>query len=99
MGGKTAAAVCNVALPAFLVTILQVRYDAETLPAEQVFANSRARWRHPAIVSSSLRKAQDKAGYPWLTLHVFPKTAATILDDCRIAPGRSLISSGTPGRR
>jgi integrase len=84
-GGKTAAAVRNVALPAFLVTMLQVRYDAETLPSEPVFASSRARWRHPAIVSSSLRKARDKAGYPWLTSHVFRKTAATILDDCRFS--------------
>jgi len=79
--GKTAAAVREVSLPEFLITLLRMRYDPEIMPDEPIFANSKNTWRDPHNIQSIVREAADAAGYPWLTTHVFRKTAATILDE------------------
>ena len=79
--GKTAAARRVVPLPEFLVTMLQVRCDADTQPHEPIFMSNAMTYRWPGTVGKWIRHARVKAGYPWLTSHVFRKTAATILDE------------------
>lgn len=79
--GKTAASVRTVPMPAFLVTMLQVRREADAPPHEPVFRSDVMTHRWPTNVGKMLRHARDKAGYPWVTSHVFRKTAATILDE------------------
>lgn len=39
------------------------------------------RWRDPTNVGHQLREASDRAGFDWLTSHVFRKTVATVLDE------------------
>lgn len=80
-GGKTAAAHRTVALAPFLVEMLRARLTPETDPNEPVFPNSLLGWRDPSRVGKWIRQARKDAGYPWLTSHVFRKTAATILDE------------------
>jgi integrase len=74
-----------VPLAEFLVTMLRMRLSPETTLTEPVFANTKLSWRHPGRVGKWIRQARDAAGYPWLTSHVFRKTAATILDEQRFS--------------
>ncbi len=41
--------------------------------------------RDPSNTSGDLRKALDRAGFPWVTSHIFRKIVATRLDDARPA--------------
>jgi integrase len=38
-------------------------------------------WRDPSNTSRDLREARDRAGYSWVTSHVFRKTVASVLHD------------------
>jgi integrase len=38
-------------------------------------------WRDPSNTSRDLRQARDRAGYEWVTSHVFRKTVATLMDE------------------
>jgi len=38
-------------------------------------------WRDPSNTSRDLRQARDRAGYGWVTSHVFRKTVATLMDE------------------
>ena len=38
-------------------------------------------WRDPSNTSRDLREARDRAGFGWVTSHVFRKTVATVLDE------------------
>lgn len=37
-------------------------------------------WRDPSNTSRDLREARDRAGFEWVTSHVFRKTVATVMD-------------------
>jgi integrase len=39
------------------------------------------RWRDPSNTSRDLREARERAGFGWVTSHVFRKTVATLLDE------------------
>ncbi len=41
--------------------------------------------RDPSNTSGDLRKALDRAGFPWVTSHIFRKIVATRLDDARLS--------------
>ena len=79
--GKTVNARRVVALAPFLVSMLHARITSETDPNEPIFPNSMLSYRDPSRVGKWIRHARVDAGYPWLTSHVFRKTAATILDE------------------
>ena len=84
--------------------MLRMRLSPETTPTEPVFANTKLSWRDLGQAGKWIRQALDAAGYPWLTSHVFRKTAATVLDEQRfLRPGdrrsaRALPAVAYPGR-
>jgi len=88
---KSAAGRRTLALPPAVVDLLRRRIaghprpDADTLV---IFPSPLDRLRDPNNTSGDLRAALDRAGFPWVTSHVFHKTVATRLDDAGL-PGRS----------
>ena len=46
-----------------------------------LFPDSVGGWRDPSNTSRDLRTAPGRAGFTWVTSHVFRKTCATILDE------------------
>jgi len=50
-----------------------------------VFASPTGRLGNPHNTSSHLRQALDRAGFAWVTSHVFPKTVATRLDEAGLS--------------
>lgn len=81
--GKTAAAHRVIPLPPSLVADLRVLPEAGVYAdtARPLFAGTGGTWRSPQTVQAHLRAALDRAGFAWVTSHVFRKTAATILDE------------------
>ncbi len=88
--GKTFAAQRVLPLPRFLVDALVERRPADVEPYSMVFPNSRghdlerASWRDPHNTGARLREALRRAGFAWVTSHVFRKTAATVLDEAKL---------------
>lgn len=70
-----------VPLPDFVVMMLRMRIPQRIDLAAPVFPNTMGNWRDPNNTQRSVRKARAAAGYPWLTTHVFRKTAVTIMDE------------------
>jgi integrase len=46
-----------------------------------LFPDSRGGWRDPSNTLRAFREARERAGFDWVTSHVFRKTVATILDE------------------
>ncbi|SFU01110.1 Phage integrase family protein [Geodermatophilus amargosae] len=87
---KTTAGRRTIALPAFVVDLLQdrrrlLRPNAESQVA---FPSPNGRLRDPHNTSTDLRRALDRAGFTWVTSHVVRKTVATRLDEAGLSARR-----------
>lgn len=84
---KTTAGRRTIALPAFVVDLLERR--RARMPSAQdmavVFPSPSGRLRDPYNTSSHLRQAFDCAGFDWVSSHVFRKTVATRLDEAGLS--------------
>jgi len=76
----------TVVLPNATMRMLRARRLAQPLGSPWVFPHSgnEQGLRDPSNTSRALRAAMDRAGFPWVTAHVFRKTVATALDDARV---------------
>ncbi len=88
--GKTFAAQRVLPVPGFLFDVLVERRPSDVEPHSMTFPNSRghelerASWRDPHNTGARLREALRRAGYSWVSSHVFRKTAATVLDEAKL---------------
>jgi integrase len=74
-------------VPAFVVDLLEHR-RAQTPTAHGtavIFPSPTGRLRDPHNTSSHLRQALDRAGFDWVSSHVFRKTVATRLDEAGLS--------------
>ncbi|MEU4157877.1 site-specific integrase [Actinoplanes sp. NPDC026670] len=84
---KTDAGFRTVILPGFIVDVLWRRYNDRAHPVRgqhsinAVFASRNDTWLSPYNVGRQWREVRKQAGLDWVTLHVFRKTVATVLDD------------------
>jgi integrase len=62
------------------------RRQAEAVPNQWgvVFTSPTGPLRDPSNTQADLWDVFARVGYPWVTLHVFRKTAATLLDEAGI---------------
>lgn len=72
-------------LPEQVMTMLLLRHAKTTNRAGPVFPDAFGGLRDPHNTSGDLRRALDRAGYQWVTSHVFRKTVATVLDDAGLS--------------
>jgi integrase len=84
--GKTFAARRVLPVPNFLVTMLDARGLRDAAPEILLFPNTEGGWRDPHNTGARLRDAVRRAGYGWVTSHVFRKTAITVLDQAGLSP-------------
>lgn len=82
---KTAAGERTLRLPGWAVDMLIRRGDAAGWSGP-VFPSRATRgrggsWRDPSNTSRAFREARERAGFDWVTSHVFRKSVATILDE------------------
>ncbi|WP_246633495.1 site-specific integrase [Pseudonocardia nigra] len=78
--GKTFSSRRVLPLPGFLVKLL-INRGLRDAPADaMIFPNTQGGWRDPHNTGGRLREAFARAGYGWVTSHVFRKTAITVLD-------------------
>ena len=63
-----------------------------------IFASPTGRLRDPHNTSSYLRRVLDRAGFDWVSSHVFRKTVATRLDEAGFPRARSPTTWDTTGR-
>lgn len=77
---KTDAGYRVLPLPDFVLMMLKMRYPGPEYGNSPVFPNHFGLWRDRNNTGRSLRKFRAAAGYPWVTSHVFRKTAITIMD-------------------
>jgi integrase len=84
---KSTAGRRALALPAAIVDLLRRRIDTHPSAADPavIFPSPQGRLRDPSNTSGDLRAALDRAGFPWVTSHVFRKTVATRLDDAGLS--------------
>lgn len=81
---KSTAGRRTLALPPTVVDLLRRRITAHaSIEADPsvIFPSQQGRLRDPSNTSGDLRAALDRAGFKWVTSHVFRKTVATRLDD------------------
>jgi integrase len=83
--GKTFAARRVLPLPAFLVEMFDARGLRDAAPDALLFPNTEGGWRDPHNTGARLRDAVRRAGFPWVTSHVFRKTAITVLDQAGLS--------------
>ena len=84
---KTTAGRRTIALPAFVVDLLE-RRRAQSPTAQgtaMVFPSPTGRLRDPHNTSSHLRRVLDRAGFDSVSSHVFRKTVATRLDEAGLS--------------
>lgn len=83
---KTTAGRRTIALPEFVIDLLRRR---QAMPGattvEVVFPSPRGQLRDPHNTSADLRRMFDRAGFDWVTSHVFRKTVATRLDEAGLS--------------
>ena len=90
--GKTFAAQRVLPLPRFVMSRLIDRRPSDVEPNSMIFPNTnghdldRTSWRDPHNTGGRLREALRRAGYDWITNHVFRKTATTVLNEARLTP-------------
>ena len=85
---KSTAGRRTLAIPPAVVDLLRRRgVEHRSTPADPstIFPSPRGRLRDPSNTSGDLRAALDRAGFPWVTSHVFRKTVATRLDDAGLS--------------
>ena len=84
---KTTAGRRTITLPPRTVQLLQRRITVLTTvgDAPVLFPSPHGRLRDPSNTSGDLRKALDRAGFPWATSHTFRKTVATRLDEAGLS--------------
>ncbi len=77
----------TIALPTYVVDLLVNRRESRqsSWDPELVFQSPLGRLRDPNNTSGDLRRALDRAGFEWVTSHVFRKTVATRLDEARLS--------------
>lgn len=91
MSTKTIAGERTLHLPGWAVDVVMRRGDelgwtgplfpASTSGRRTTVSRRGGAWRDPSNTSRSLREARDRAGFGWVTSHVFRKTCATVLDE------------------
>ncbi len=93
---KTASGRRKLLLPAFVVAMLLRRRVEQVDGGDLVFPSSVGTLREPQNVHRQWRAARDRAGFDWVTPHVFRKSVATVigLGDLRAAADQ-LGHSGT----
>jgi integrase len=81
---KTTAGFRVLVLPTWAVAMLRRRYAVRSHPdaglPHIVFPAQLGNLRDPSNTNADLREALDKAGFDWLTSHVFRKTTAMLMD-------------------
>ena len=85
---KSTAGRRTLALPPAVVDLLRRRgidHPSADANVSVVFPSPQGRLRDPSNTSGDLRAALDRAGFPWVTSHVFRKTVATRLDDAGLS--------------
>lgn len=80
MKTKTTAGERTLRLPGWAVDLLMDRGDRLGWKGP-VFPNRKGAWRDEPNTLHQLRGALDRAGFEWVTSHVFRKTVATVLDE------------------
>jgi integrase len=83
---KSRAGYRKLRLPSWAVEMLR-RRQAEVVPNEwgAVFTSPTGMLRDPSNTQADLRNVFARLGYPWVTSHVFRKTAATLLDEAGLS--------------
>jgi len=84
---KSVAGRRAIGLPAYVVDLLRRRESEERIPANPAvfFPSPSGRLRDPNNTSGDLRRVLDRAGFGWVTSHVFRKTVATRLDEAGLS--------------
>lgn len=85
---KTAAGQRTLALPGFVVELLERRHGEVRLRRPDyrvIFPSPNGYLRDPSNTSGDLREVLDGLGFDWVTSHVFRKTVATRLDDAGLS--------------
>jgi integrase len=84
---KSVAGRRTIGLPDYVGALLARRQAEGRIPAEieVFFPTASGRLRDPHNTSGDLRKAFDRAGFDWVTSHVFRKTVATRLDEAGLS--------------
>ena len=83
---KSRAGYRKLQLPSWVVEMLR-RRRIESTPNEWgvVFTSPTGLLRDPSNTQADLRDVFTRLGYPWMTSHVFRKTAATLLDEAGVS--------------
>lgn len=82
---KSKAGYRKLRLPSWAVEMLRCR-QREAVPNAWgvVFTSPTGLLRDPSNTQADLREVFTRLGYPWVTSHVFRKTAATLLDEAGV---------------
>lgn len=82
---KTKAGERTLFVPSWCVDMLRARHDRQGGRDGPVFPpvsrQSKHRWRDPSNTSRSFRLATERAGFGWVTSHVFRKTVGSVLHE------------------
>lgn len=97
--GKTFSARRVLPLPTFLVELFDARGVRDAAPDALLFPNTEGGWRDPHNTGARLRGAVRRAGFGWVTSHVFRKTAITVLDQAGLTARAIAATAATPGPR
>lgn len=83
---KSRAGYRKLRLPSWTVEMLRCR-KPHSVPNKWgvVFTSPTGLLRDPSNTQADLRDVLQRIGYPWVTSHVFRKTAATLLDDAGVS--------------
>ena len=97
---KSVAGRRTIGLPVYVVDLLRRRQDEGRIPVDLglFFPSPSGRLRDPHNASGDLRKVLDRAGFDWVTSHVFRKTVATRLDEAGLSARQIATTWGTTGR-
>lgn len=79
---KTATSRRTLRLPASTLRMLEQRLTR--LGDGPVFPSEAGTWRDPSNTARAFRDARKRAGFDWVTTHVFRKTVATMLDEAGV---------------
>jgi integrase len=85
---KTAAGERTLFLPGWAVDMLRARQERVRATSGPVFPpprTGRTRWRDPSNTLRSFRGATSRAGFGWVTSHVFRKTVASLLHEAGLS--------------
>jgi integrase len=72
-------------LPIWEVESLRRRKPVDARPDDPVFTSPMGGLRDPSNTNADLRDAFDKAGYTWVTSHVYRKTVASLMDEAGLS--------------